>query len=123
MRQRREECFSPSFLTIFQVARLTKIIEQLERRLRDTEKSSLCQCNDCIELRTEIDIYGTLLGSLHDKGLLVSSSSSSSSSEAENGDIKADCQSSSSHSLATSASSSTLRRIQKVVTQQQTLKE
>ena len=89
------------------------------------EKSSLCQCNDCIELRTEIDIYGTLLGSLHDKGVLVSSSSSSSSSsDGENGEIKADCQLSSSHSLATSSSSSsTLRRIQKVVTQQQSFKE
>ena len=89
------------------------------------EKSSLCQCNDCIELRTEIDIYGTLLGSLHDKGVLVSStsSSSSSSSDGENGEIKADCQLSSSHSVATSSSSSTLRRIQKVVTQQQSFKE
>ena len=89
------------------------------------EKSSLCQCNDCIELRTEIDIYGTLLGSLHDKGVLVSSTtSSSSSSDGENGEIKADCQLSSSHSLATSSSSSsTLRRIQKVVTQQQSFKE
>ena len=88
------------------------------------EKSSLCQCNDCIELRTEIDIYGTLLGSLHDKGVLVSSSSSSSSSDGENKEIKADCQLSSSHSLATSSSSSsTLRRIQKVVTQQQSFKE
>ena len=103
---------------------MTKIIEQLERRLREMEKSSLCQCNDCIELRTEIDIYGTLLGSLHEKGVLVSStSSSSSSSDGENGEIKADCQLSSSHSVATSSSSSTLRRIQKVVTQQQSFKE
>ena len=117
---------SVSFLDLFQIARLTKIIEQLERRLREMEKSSLCQCNDCIELRTEIDIYGTLLGSLHDKGVLVSStSSSSSSSDGENGEIKADCQLSSSHSVATSSSSSssTLRRIQKVVTQQQSFKE
>ena len=89
------------------------------------EKSSQAQWDDSVELRTEIDIYGTLLGSLQDKGLLVSSSSSSSSSEAENGDVKADGQLSTSHSMATSTSStsSTLRRIQKVVSQQQTFKE
>ena len=91
------------------------------------EKSSQGQWDDSVELRTEIDIYGTLLGSLQDKGLLVSSSSSSSSSssEAENGDVKADGHLSTSHSMATSTSStsSTLRRIQKVVSQQQTFKE
>ena len=44
------------FLTFIYLAWLTKIMEQVERRLRDMEKSSLCPCNDCIELRTEIDI-------------------------------------------------------------------
>ena len=89
------------------------------------EKSSQGQRDDNVELMPEIDIYGILLGILQDLGLLVSSnssSSSSSSSETENEDRKVDCKLSTSHSLATSTSS-TLRRIQKVVSHQQTFKE
>ena len=103
---------------LFQIARLEKIIEQLQRRLREMENSSQCQCDDCIELRTEIDIYGTLVNTMADKSVLLSSSSSSSSSEGEN-IITADSKLSSSAGLTTSSS---MRRTQHV-TQHQTFKQ
>ena len=102
---------------LFQIARLEKIIEQLQRRLREMENSSQCQCDDCIELRTEIDIYGTLVNTMADKSVLLSSSSSS-SSEGEN-IITADSKLSSSAGLTTSSS---MRRTQHV-TQHQTFKQ
>ena len=102
---------------LFQIARLEKIIEQLQRRLREMENSSQCQCDDCIELRTEIDIYGTLVNTMADKSVLLSSSSSS-SSEGEN-IITADSKLTSSAGLTTSSS---MRRTQHV-TQHQTFKQ
>ena len=81
------------------------------------ENSSQCQCDDCIELRTEIDIYGTLVNTMADKSVLLSSSSSS-SSEGEN-IITADSKLTSSAGLTTSSS---MRRTQHV-TQHQTFKQ
>ena len=97
---------------------MEKIIEQLQRNIHAMEKSAQCQCNDCIELRAEIDVYGTLIGSLADKCLVISSSSSQ-GSEAES-DMTAEFENSSSKSLS---SSSTVRKTQQVRQQQQTFKQ